>query len=156
MSRARHPRVPPPPDFSRPTRGENNVHYKCKDVTTRATRKPFMPFLRRGQCIGIIVSIYLFVDFNAYERWRRAPIEFRIESSFDFGSERNCLFFSLGNLLSFLLCWNNKENHDESESLLHDDGEYDLNIYTEYSKFEYSLNLESLKLPTTLELMQRV
>lgn len=76
--------------------------------------------------------------------------------SFDFGSERNCLFFSLGNLLP-LLCWNNKENHDESESLLHDDGEYDLNIYTEYSsKFEYSLNLESLKLPPTLELMQRV
>lgn len=55
-----------------------------------------------------------------------------------------------------LLCWNNKENHDESESLLHDDGEYDLNIYTEYSKFEYSLNLESLKLSTTLEFMQRV
>ena len=59
-------------------------------------------------------------------------------------------------LVPFLLCWNNKENNDESESLLHDDGEYDLNIYTEYSKFEYSLNLESLKLPPTLELMQRV
>lgn len=75
--------------------------------------------------------------------------------SFDFGSERNCLFFFAWKLVP-LLCWNNKENHDESESLLHDDGEYDLNIYTEYSKFEYSLNLESLKLPTTLELMQRV
>lgn len=51
---------------------ENAVHYKCmrrcKDVT-RTTRKLLSsPFFKIQTCIGVIVSIYLSADFNAYER----------------------------------------------------------------------------------------